>query len=306
MLLLRGMGAQRQQRRYRLGTDMKSIVMTAACAGLAMILSIVSSQANCLDDIKKAGVLTAGTGVMGSKPWVWQNEDGTYSGFEWEILHEIGKRIGIPKQEFVVTEWSSLIPGLKAARWDLILSGMIVTQERMQGAGISFSDPYFMLYDYIILPDNSKIKTMADLHGKILASHLGTLDSMNAHALVDEGHAGSVLDFNASPEAFAALRNGQADAVILDEGTLHAQQEMLHDVHSMGEPIHFHPKPEWVEAEKNAPYVFGSTAVGVRKECPELLQAVNGAIQGMNADGARKAILTKFGLWADYQDKLMK
>ena len=81
---------------------------------IALMTAVASAaQAGCLDDIKKAGVITAGNGAMGTKPAAWQNEDGTYAGYEWEIFREIGKRLGIPKQQYVVTEWSTLIPGLK-------------------------------------------------------------------------------------------------------------------------------------------------------------------------------------------------
>ncbi len=243
---------------------------------------------------------------MGTKADVWQTEDGSYTGFEWDLFKEIGKRIGVPKQEYVVTEWTSLIPGLKVGRWDIILSGMAATQERVQGAGISFSKPYFLLYDYVIVPQASKIKDLTELKDKTLGSTLGTMDSVNAHLLVDEGKAGKILDYNDFGAPFAALRNGQVDAVVLDQGTLYGQQEQMHDLRTLGEPIYYHPKADWVEAEKSAPYILGGTSIGIRKDCPALLDAVNKALDSMDADGTRKAILQKYGIWADYQEKLMK
>jgi ABC-type amino acid transport substrate-binding protein len=254
---------------------MKSIAAMVATVGLALVVSVTSVRAGCLDDIKKAGVIKSGNGIMGTKPAVWQNPDGSYSGFEWELFQEMAKRMGVGKPEYEITEWTSLIPGLKADRWDIIFSGMAVTQEREQGAGITYSDPYFMLYDY-------------------------------AHMLLDEGKIANVMDFNDFGQPFAALRNGQVDGVVLDQGTLYGQQEQMHDLRTIGEPIYYHPKPQWVEAEKKAPYILGGTAIGVRKECPDLLKAINNALESMDADGTRKAILTKYGVWADYQAKLMK
>lgn len=285
---------------------MRSMTRTIASAAFMLTAALAGARADCLDDIRKAGVIKAGNGLMGTKPSVWQNQDGTYSGFEWDIFQEIGKRIGVPKQDYVVSEWTSLIPGLKAGRWDIILSGMSVTQERVQGAGIAYSDPYFLLYDYVIVPKASKIAAVADLKGKTLGSTLGTMDSLNAHQMVDAGEAGRVLDFNDFGAPFAAMRNGQVDAVVLDQGTLYGQQESLHDLRTVGEPLYYRPKPEWAEAEKAAPYVLGGTAVGVRRNCPALLGAINGALRAMDADGTRKAILTRYGVWADYQAKLMK
>lgn len=277
-----------------------------AVAGFALLVAMGAARADCLDDIRKAGVITAGNGIMGTKPSVWQNTDGTYSGFEWDMFKEVAKRIGVAKPEYIVTEWTSLIPGLKAKRWDIIFSGMAVTQEREQGAGISYSIPYFLLYDRVIVLKDSKITSLADLKGKTLGSTLGTMDSINAHMMVDEGKAAKVLDFNTFGDPFAALRNGQVDAVILDQGTLYGQQQTMHDLRTLGEPIYYHPKPQWAAAEEKAPYVLGGTAVGVRKDCPDLLQAINKALESMDADGTRKAILTKYGVWAPYQAKLMK
>jgi ABC-type amino acid transport substrate-binding protein len=285
---------------------MKSIVSAWAGACLALMISTSGLHAECLDDIKQAGVLNAGSGVMGMRPYIWYNDDRSYTGFEADLLQELGKRMGIAKTEFTTTEWPTLIPGLKAKRWDIILSGMAVTQERIQGAGITFTRPYFMLYDYVTVLDSSPIKSVEDLKGKTLASMIGTLDSLNAHNLVDDGKAAKVLDFNASTEAYKAMRNGQVDAIVLSQATLIAQQGMMHDVHSFGDPIYYHAKPEWAEAEAKAPYRMGSVAIGLRNGCPALLQALNTALEGMDEDGTRKAILTKYGIWADFQGKLMK
>jgi len=283
---------------------MKCLKFLAAAALVAMTTAANAGQ--CMDDIMKKGVLLSGNGLMGTKPFIWKNEDGSYGGFEWELFQEIGKRIGVPKVDYEITEWSTLIPGLKAQRWDIILSAMSATQERVQGAGMEFSTPYFLLLDRVIVKDDSPIKSMDDLKGKILGSTLGTKDSLNAHMLVDQGKAGSVLDFNTFGEPFVALQNGQVDAVILDQGTFAGQQEELKNMRIVGDPIYYQPKPEWAEAEAKAPYILGATAIGVRRECPDLLEALNKAIGSMNEDGTRKAILEKYGMWADFQAKLTK
>jgi len=283
---------------------MKCLKFLAAAALVAMTTAANAGQ--CMDDIMKKGVLLSGNGLMGTKPFIWKNEDGSYGGFEWELFQEIGKRIGVPKVDYEITEWSTLIPGLKAQRWDIILSAMSATQERVQGAGMEFSTPYFLLLDRVIVKDDSPIKSMDDLKGKILGSTLGTKDSLNAHMLVDQGKAGSVLDFNTFGEPFVALQNGQVDAVILDQGTFAGQQEVLKNMRIVGDPIYYQPKPEWAEAEAKAPYILGATAIGVRRECPDLLEALNKAIGSMDEDGTRKAILEKYGMWADFQAKLTK
>lgn len=276
-----------------------ALMLTLGAAGLAHADS-------CLEDVKASGVLRSGNGLMGTKPFIWQNEDGTYGGFEAELFKEIGKRIGVPKTEYVITEWTTLIPGLKSKRWDIILSAMSATQERVQSAGISFTDPYFMSFNYVIVKTDSPIKSMADLKGKKLATVLGTDDSLNAHRLAEAGVVGEVMDFNGFGEPFMALQNNQADAVLLDQGTLIGQEETMKNLRVVGAPIPYQPRPEWAAAEAKAPYIYGTQAIAVRNDCTDLRNAINGALESMKADGTHKAILEKYGVWDSMQAKLTK
>ncbi|WP_218572350.1 ABC transporter substrate-binding protein [Pseudomonas sp. SCB32] len=276
-----------------------ALMLTLGTTGLAFADS-------CLEDVKASGVLRSGNGLMGTKPFIWQNEDGTYGGFEAELFKEIGKRIGVPKTEYVITEWTTLIPGLKSKRWDIILSAMSATQERVQSAGISFTDPYFMSFNYVIVKTDSPIKSMGDLKGKKLATVLGTDDSLNAHRLAEAGVVGEVMDFNGFGEPFMALQNNQADAVLLDQGTLIGQEETMKNLRVVGEPIPYQPRPEWAAAEAKAPYVYGTQAIAVRNDCTDLRNAINGALESMKADGTHKAILEKYGVWDAMQAKLTK
>ena len=50
--------------------------MTAVVLGLAATQS-GNAFADTLDDMKKEGTIKVGVGVMGTKPWVYQNEDGS-------------------------------------------------------------------------------------------------------------------------------------------------------------------------------------------------------------------------------------
>jgi ABC-type amino acid transport substrate-binding protein len=275
---------------------------------LAPVLLLIgcAAHASCLEDIRGRGVLTAGTGLMGVKPSLWQDESGTYHGLDWELLRQIASRIGIPNIRFVTTEWTSLIPGLKAGRWDIILSDLEVTQERIVKAHVDFSRPYFLIYDYAIVLQDSPIKTLADLKGKTLGSTLGTNDSLTAHQLVGDGMAAAVKDFNTFGDPFVALRNGQIDAVIMDQATLSGQRTVMTNLRTVGTPIRRRAKPEWAQAEAAQTYRLGSEAIATRQECRDLLGAINAALTAMDADGSRQTILTQYGVWEPEQAKLTK
>src|SRR5882757_1072984 len=134
-------------------------------ASAVLVILSHAAQSACLDDIRKKGTLTAGSGIMGDKPSLWQDQSGTYHGIDWDLLRQIATRIGVPSISFVTTEWTSLIPGLQAKRWDIILSDIEITQERVIKAHVDFSRPYFLLYDYVIVMKDSPIQTLADLKG---------------------------------------------------------------------------------------------------------------------------------------------
>nr|WP_309402194.1 ABC transporter substrate-binding protein [Aminobacter niigataensis]WMD00134.1 ABC transporter substrate-binding protein [Aminobacter niigataensis] len=285
-------------------------ILNGAIGTLVSLMAVTSAcwaQDQCLDAVKERGVLVSANGVLGLKPYVWKNEaTGQYEGFEAEILAEIANRIGVDKWDYAVTEWSTMIPGMKAGRWDIIISSMFANQERIQGADIAFTNPYFRLYNVVTVLKDSPIQTIDDLKGKTVASVLGTMDSANAHVMKDKGQVAEVLDFNGFGEPFQALRSGQAAAVVLDHGSYHAQQEELGDIRTVGEPMDYHPKPEWADAEAKASYILGSLAIGVRKECSDLTGAINQALADMEADGTRKKILEKYDIWSEQQTVLTK
>ncbi len=265
-----------------------------------------AAQAGCLDEVRSRGVITAGNGIMGDKPSLWQDQDGAYHGLDWDILQQLSKRLGIPRTNFVITEWTSLIPGLKAKRWDIILSDMEVTQERLVKAKVLFSRPYLLLYDYVIVLQNSPVKSLADLKGKTLGSTLGTNDSLTAHQLVGDGVAAEVKDFNTFGDPFVALRNGQIDAAVLDQATLSGERSLMSNLRTVGGPIRRRAKPDWAAAEAAANYRLGSEAIAVRPECTDLLAAIDKALTDMEADGTRQAILTRYGIWEKDQEHLLK
>ncbi len=230
----------------------------------------------CLDNIKQKGVLLAGNGLMGTKPFVWKNEDGTYGGFEWEIF-QLGNawvrtKITVGHADRVKRTWEYLSP---------------VRHQRVR-PGYSVR-PIF--YCRIFVSDGA----IVDLKGRC-GSTLGPNDTHR--------HACGTARPRARLKPFAAL------VALEKDGRPHPGQGTPDWPRETGRfrswATHNKPKPEWADAEAKSPYVFGAIAVGVRRECPDLLAAVNKGLESMDADGTRKAILEKYGMWADYVAKLMK
>lgn len=268
------------------------------------LMACATARAECLDDIRKAGVLTAGNALLGAHPSLWQEKDGTYHGIDADLLQELTTRLKIPRSQFIITEWTTLVPGLKVGRWDIILSDQTITEERMFYAHIIYSHPYFMLYDRIIVLGNSRFHTIEDLKNSTLGSVLGTTDSLTAHSLVDKGLAAKVSDFNTFGDPFVALKNGQIDAIVVDQATLKAQKEHFVDLRTLGEPIFYSAKPAWKEAQAKAHYKLGSEGIVVRANCPHLLDEINHAMDDMRQDGTIRTILKRYHVWEELEDHL--
>jgi len=278
-------------RRVLLGTSLAATAALVVIQGAPRI-----ALADTLDDIKKAGTIKIGVGVMGTKPWVYPEGDG-YAGLEYEMLQYILPKLGISKFEYVSTEWDSLIPGLKAKRWDIIFSGMTVTEERRQGAGIEFTRPYYFESDRVAVKEDSPYKTPADLKGKILATTVGTVEEMQAKTMVKNGNGGEIKSFDDFAAPFLALQNGQVDAVIVDNTTFGEQKKVTPNIRVIGDPMSLAANPDWQAKQDSAGYKFGGDGIGVRKEDTALLAALNKALDDMDAEGVRQKILEKYGLW---------
>ena len=273
------------------------LATTAIAATGLIVQSVQSARADTLDDIRQKGVLTVGTGVMGSKPWIWKNEDGSLAGMDYDMVQYIIKKLGVPKAEFVAVEWETLIPGLKSKRWDIIFSGMTITEERRQGAGIEFSRPYYFESDRIVVKSDSPYQKPEDLAGKILAVPIGTVEEIQGKLLVSKGIGGEVKAFNDNAGCFLALQSGQVDAVIMDNTTTAGQMQVTPNMRTIGGVYNLTADPKWQAAQAAAPYKFGGDGVGIRKEDTALLAAINQALDDMDADGTREAILKKYGVW---------
>ena len=230
------------------------LATTAIAAGVATTGVILRpALADTLDDIRQKGVLTVGTGVMGSEPWIWKNEDGSLAGMDYDMVQYIIKKLGVPKAEFVAVEWETLIPGLKSKRWDIIFSGMTITEERRQGAGIEFSRPYYFESDRIVVKSDSPYQKPEDLAGKILAVPIGTVEEIQGKVLVAKGIGGEVKAFNDVAGCFLALQSGQVDAVIMDNTTTAGQMEVTPNMRTIGGVYNLAADPKWQAAQAAAP-----------------------------------------------------
>ncbi|CAN7559485.1 ectoine/hydroxyectoine ABC transporter substrate-binding protein EhuB [Trinickia sp. LjRoot230] len=125
-----------------------------AAAGFAMHISGASAQTETtLQRIQRTGEIRIG--YANEAPFAYTQPDGKVTGESPEIAKKIFAKLGVKKVDAVLTEWGSLIPGLRAGRFDVIAAGMYITPERCKQ--VAFADPQYQIQDtLLVLKGNPK------------------------------------------------------------------------------------------------------------------------------------------------------
>lgn len=141
-------------------------------------------------------------------------KDGEPVGFDIDLMDEIGKRAGFTPEYQNVT-FDGIIGGLANNQYDVVISAMTITPERQEQ--IDFSDPYFNADQSLLVPADAGIGSVDDLGDATVGVQIGTTGEIKANEFKDEGTIeGDVRTFDTIEDAFAALNNGQIDAIIND------------------------------------------------------------------------------------------
>src|SRR5262245_64891766 len=111
-----------------------------AALGLSAVpLGLKAYAASTLERAKEDGFIRVG--FANEAPFGFATPEGKLTGEAPEVAKAVLNAMGIPQIDGVLTEFGSLIPGLKAKRFDIIAAGMFITPKRC--AEIAFSEPYY-------------------------------------------------------------------------------------------------------------------------------------------------------------------
>jgi ABC-type amino acid transport substrate-binding protein len=141
-------------------------------------------------------------------------KNGQPVGFDIVLMREIGKRAGFTP-EFQNVTFDGIIPGLGNNLYDAGISSFTITKAREKK--VDFSDPYFNADQSLMVQSDSPIKSVDDIGDGTVGVQLGTTGEIKAKEFKDQGKiTGEIRTFDTITDAFAALENGQIDAVIND------------------------------------------------------------------------------------------
>ena len=192
---------------------MKQVKLLIACLlALCVVLPGVA-VADTLDDILERGTLRVGM-EPGYMPFEMTNKKGEIIGFDVDMAKRIAKAMGV-ELELVSTAWDGIIPALITKKFDIIMSGMTLTQER--NLKISFADPYIVIGQSILVDKKlaDEIKSYKDLNDKKykVASKLGTTGEQAVKRVIPKA---TYISFETEQEGVMDLLNGKVDAFVYD------------------------------------------------------------------------------------------
>lgn len=148
------------------------------------------------------------TGLDGTfAPHAFPKMGGGVEGFNVDMANEIGRRLGRPI-DIAAQEFSGLIPGLQAKRFDFIAAPVTVTAERAKS--LLFTEGYLNTdYQFVIPAGAADIKTLEDLKGKTISVNRGSIyESWARDNLAKYGF--QVESFGTQSDAIQAVLSGRA------------------------------------------------------------------------------------------------
>lgn len=229
-------------------------------------------------------------GFANEAPFGFATTDGKLTGEAPEVARAVLAKMGISQVDGVLTEFGSLIPGLKAGRFDIIAAGMFINPKRC--AEINFSEPSYGIGQAMLvvkgnpkgIKDYSSFKDNADLKLAVMA---GAVEGGYAKdAGVPEGQLIVLPD---QSSLVAAVQSGRADAAALTALS-------IADMAKKGEGVES-TTPFGEVAGKS---VKGHGGFGFRKEDTDLLEAFNTELKAFLGTPEHLALVEPHGFGKDY------
>lgn len=113
-------------------------LIAAAAVAAAALLAIPATAQSSLQSILEAGKIRVGTTGDFNPMTVRDVASGSYKGHEIDVATELAKDMGV-ELEFVPTDWKTMIAGVLADKYDIVMSGTSMNVGRAKVVG--FTDP---------------------------------------------------------------------------------------------------------------------------------------------------------------------
>ena len=224
-----------------------------------------------LAKVKATSVLRVGL-ESGFIPFEMRTKNGTWVGFDVDMISEFAKSMGV-KAEFVDTKWDGIIPALISGKFDVIASGMTITEDRSRV--VQFSAPYYQagLVIMVTAGRGMEIQSLKDLDQKKYTVALKTGTTGDTFASKQLKNA-ILRRFDTENDCASAVALGKVDAFIYDKPYI--------DIYASKNKAKVVVLPEMISSE--------SLGIGFRKKDTSLAQAFASFFEAWKKDGSYQKV----------------
>jgi arginine/ornithine transport system substrate-binding protein len=215
------------------------------------------------------------------EPFTFKTPDGKPTGFDVDIARALCEQIK-RKCVFVEQVWDSMIPGLQAKKYDVIISSLSITADRLKA--IDFTDKYYNTPSRIVLKKDVSYSGPASIKGKKIGVLKGS--TQEKYAMGELKPAGvTVIPYEAQDQVYLDIKAGRLDGTVADF------------VEVTGG---FLSKPEGRDYVLAGPELFmekyfgTGVGIGLRKGDAALKGELNAAIKNLRDNGTYKKINDKY------------
>jgi polar amino acid transport system substrate-binding protein len=239
------------------------LVAVAVTAALAVLMAGAPIRAETLE----VGAYPA------NPPWENKKEDGTFEGFEVDLVNEVGKRIGadINIQDL---GFQALFAATSSGRIDMAISSITITDERLKSQ--AFTQGYYDSDMALATATNSGVTSLADMQGKVV----GVLSTSTGETWANENKEkygfSEIKGYNAQQDLLLDTQNGRVAGAVSDIAGLQfafMQMPSMHVVERIATGDRY-----GIMMQKGSP----------------LVERVNDAITAMKEDGTLAALHKKW------------
>lgn len=254
-------------------------------SALALIMGFTSANALTVEEVKEQGYIRAAT--ANEVPYSYMQPDGTSAGIGPDVANAVLKSIGIEEVNWTVTPFGTLIPGLKAKRFDFVAAEQNISPERCKQ--VAFTEPNSSYGEGLLVKKGNPkgLMTYADIAKDpsltvAVVSGANNVDFLRAVGVKDE----QIVFIQANADAIPTVQS-RVDAYAATELTvseLAKGQEQVEQVSPFEDPI-----------VDGAP-VRNYGGFAFRPEDKDLRDAFNAGLVEFRKTDEYKAILGKYGL----------
>lgn len=258
-------------------------VLIPGAVALAVSFAADAANAGCSATVPASALIKQGTLIMSTNPTLpplqYVDGSGQLKGMRIELGEEIAKRLCLTP-EYVKIDFDAMVPGLQGGRWDVINTGIFVTDARTK---IMQMIPYENQAISIstTMPNPLKVAKTDDLAGHTVGVELGGFEEAQARATIKDMEARglkpfTLRTFDTFSIAYQALAGGQLDAVVSIDAVAGEYQKRGGFARVVSG---LHPTP-----------------VALAAKSPELAGAIAKVLDQMQADGSYQKLFAKYGL----------